>query len=163
LLAVDGDGTLGWIDPIRFKELPMKTVACALLWFLVAYAMPIRPHQGDGVFKDISWWAGPLRVKGYLIDMPKFDLGQAQSGNYKLRGLINIGQKCDVYLAIEDPDDTWFDKEKRYLTGKLSFKVTDSNGQVVAEESGKLGDYIWWDQGQLDRLYQLTEGRGFTP
>jgi hypothetical protein len=141
----------------------MKLVAACLLvlsfgalgYRLLALRQPLVPHRGDGTFREFS------PVRGYSIRLPEFDLGEPYQAKFRLAGLPDIGKKCGIYLAIEDPGDRWLRSEgQKRLSGSLRLELLDSGGTTMAQASGNLRDYIWghWrDAHKMDahRLYQM--------
>lgn len=110
--------------------------------------------QGDGRFQDISFFAGPFPIRGYSVSMPEFDLSTPFEAEYHVSGLSNIGQDCGVFLRFDDHGrGSWSDTKK--VGGQLHLDVMDSQGRAVADASGRLGDFIWWESQNHHGLYQM--------
>jgi hypothetical protein len=96
----------------------------------------IPRHRGDGVFQNISRRAGWV-VVGYTISMPEFDLSSPRQSEYRVAELPQRG-RCGLYLAIRDPEDTWWRSEdERQVSGRLELVMTDSSGKTVVKTEGK--------------------------
>jgi len=143
-------------------------VACAFVVMAAAFLgagawimAPIRGHRGDGQFQDITRFLGPIPIRGYTISMSKFDMGEPYQAEYHVAELPNIGQHCGVYLAFDDPADSWVFKDTKNVGGQLRLELLNSRGTVLVDTSGKLGDYLWYGEfgGRSDfhALYKLDE------
>ena len=135
--------------------------------FLPPKALPA--HSGDGEFTDLSWRARAcgvpvIDVRGYAVSMPRFNLGQDYTAEYRVARLPDIGRECRLYLAIDDPQDRWLfrDDEICKLRGALRLEVIDANGDVVYHSEGPLSSYVWGNWFGAHRLYQL-EAERFLP
>jgi hypothetical protein len=110
----------------------------------------VRPHQGDGEFKNISWrfpypYFG-LPIAGYTIDFPRFDLAKEFHDSYRLADLPILENQPMIYLAVTDPDKRWRDAAaRRKLTARVQFEVRDEQGKLVYEVDQSLGKMIWAD------------------
>jgi hypothetical protein len=138
--------------------------SCVALGYTCFALPPIQPHQGDGIFEDLSRRAGIFPITGYSIRFTEFDLGRDYEASFRLSHVPNIGKKCGVYLAIRDPDDYWFfDSHIRQLQqGKMQLELLDSRGAIVVQTGGKLKGYTWYGCRDLHGLYRSNESF-FTP
>jgi hypothetical protein len=120
-------------------------------------------YQGDGKFTDTSGMRGPFDVQGYEVALSDLDLDgdHVQELKYRLDGLPTIGKACGVYLAIVDRDKKLRGIDQKQVGGLCEFEVTDSQGQLIAQASGALSDFIWAEGGKYE-LYQLDKSF-FTP
>jgi hypothetical protein len=105
---------------------------------------------GDGEFADLSWRARAcgipvFNVRGFSVSMPRFDLGHDYSADYRVSHLPDIGLPCQLYLAIDDPQDRWLmrDDDIHGLRGSLTLVALDGSGEVVCHEEGLLSGYVW--------------------
>ena len=141
------------------RAIKMALVAVLLLGgFFVARRLllpPVPSHQGDGIFEDVSWFAGPFPIRGYTVTLPELDLGRPHKSEYRLAELPNIGLPCGVYLGIHDHDNRlWRDTKK--FDGALRFELLDSRSLPVVDVSGRLGDFIWRGSNDQHGLYQMN-------
>src|SRR5690349_11539523 len=98
---VDQPSTRRWV---KKRATILTTAVLVGLVVVLLYnwlAMPdVRPHIGDGVFKDHSWrfpWRTVgLPVPGYQIDFPEFDLGKEFDATYHVEQLPQIRSKVGV-------------------------------------------------------------------
>jgi hypothetical protein len=90
----------------------LRTVVFVVLavagWTVYSFfSMPaVRPHVGDGRFKDISWrfpWVTVgLPVHGYEINFDEFDLGNEFDATYHIEQLPSFGGDVGIYLTVVD-------------------------------------------------------------
>ena len=114
---------------------------------------PVPSHRGDGIFQDVSGFAGPFPRPGYTVTMPELDLGSPHELEYRLTDLTSIGRPCGVYLVIRDQRSVLRDTKK--FDGALRLELLGSRGLPVVDVSGRLGDFIWWGSGNRHGLYQM--------
>jgi hypothetical protein len=132
--------------------------ACAGLGYACFSLPAIRPHQGDGVFQDLSWRAGIFPITGYSISFPEFDLANEYQASFRFSGVPNIRKKCGVYLAIRDPKGYWDEDERiKQLKATMQLELLDSRGATVLKVRGKLKDFIWYGSRDIHGLYRLKE------
>lgn len=96
---------------------------------------PLKPHVGDGVFKDISFRFGPFPIRGYSIDFPRLKLRQKLAASYRIADLPRLGS-VGVYFVVIGPSE-------HCLDGDLDVKVLDSAGKTVVDVQERLGRMIW--------------------
>ena len=123
---------------------------------------PLPAHEGDGEFTDLSWRVRAcgvpvIDVRGFAVSMPRFDLGQDHTDEYRVARQPDIGRECGLYLAIDDPQGRWLmrDDEIRKLRGSLTLEVIDDDGRVIRRAEGPLSAYIWGYWQGADRLHQM--------
>jgi hypothetical protein len=133
--------------------------SCVALGYTCFALPPIQPHQGDGVFEDLSRRASIFPITGYSIRFTAFDLGGKYEASFRFSHVPSIGKKCGVYLAIRDPDDHWFYDShiKELQQGTVRLELLDSRGAIVVRTDGALKDYIWYGCRDLHGLYRLKE------
>lgn len=130
---------------------------------LLASLDPITPHEGDGVFQDLSRRVGGFAVPGYSISFAEFDLGKEYKGSFQVSSLPGNPKRCGFYLAINDPNDHWFiHGANRQLGGYLQLEARDSQGRVVISLGGALREFVWGEWRGAHRLYQ-SPGSFFRP
>ena len=153
----------------------LKTVSTHLWLVLVCLGVsgclsvrPLPPHQGDGIFQDISWRFPydhlGFTVEGYQVLFPEFNLGEAYEAEFKVAGLPDIPQRIGVYLLLSDPDDKVREEEERRrnerqenqdgqdsldddfkdgLSAVWEFEVRDSQNHVVISVKRPLSELTW--------------------
>src|SRR5262249_17068070 len=84
-------------------------------------------------------------------------LSKPHSAEYRLTKLPQGRQECGIYLAISDPDRTWWNSDTKGLGGEVRFEMIDSKGNAVVSVRGRLGDYIWSGSGEFRTLYQMDK------
>jgi len=145
------------------RRVKIAIAACLLLggFFIARHLLlpPVPAHRGDGSFRDTSFFFWVLPIRGYSITMPEFDLSQPIEAEYRLASLTDIGKECGVYLAIRDRQ---WSGETKQIGGQLRFELLDSQGHVVTDVSGRLGEFWWATSGRRSELYQLDKSF-FTP
>jgi len=129
---------------------------CATVSSCVIYqSQPISPHEGDGVFEDLSGWIGPIRDSGYQIKFPEFDLSHPFEAQYRVSRLPNLGFsiyiRSGIYLVLMDVHNDSIDEKK--IGGWFSLEFLKSDGTLVCKSEGALGDYSWWGFGNKRALY----------
>src|SRR5881396_1429233 len=110
----------------------LLTPLCAWQCWVSCFPHVTPPHEGDGVFKDLSRKMGPFAINGYEISMPKVDLKMEFEGQYVVSHLSSR-PRCGIYLGIIDKR---FDLKA--FGGNLQIKATDSKGKVVVDVNGRL-------------------------
>lgn len=133
-------------------------ILAGIVFFWSACSLPPIPeHQGDGVFRNISRRIGLIPLPGYTISMPEFDLTQPFQAEYKVSGLTNLGRKCGVYLAFDDPELNLAKPigQEKERPPTLSLMLTDSRGRTVVDAKGNLHEFIWSSAGSRIMLYQM--------
>ena len=129
---------------IRVVAIGVTLVVAAVLNYQVFVPMrPLRPHRGDGAFRDLSRRVNGWPYYGYGIRFRHFDLGEEYHAEFRLTGLPEIGRRCGVCLAIEDPDDRWREKSEKDLRGSVRLELVDRRGQPLAQAGGSLLDFNW--------------------
>src|SRR5262249_13213211 len=133
-------------------------VASCLGWHLFRYT-PVRPHRGDGTFKDLTRRFGPLVVlQGWTISLPPFDLGKPEHTEYHLASLTNIRSRCGVYFAVVDSDRPWRELDAAYSAARVRLQLVNSMDNCVIDVEGRLCDFTWWTGGShpgFAALYDL--------
>jgi hypothetical protein len=121
---------------------------------------PLRPHHGDGKFKDISWrwpWGtSGIPVRGYTIMFPTFALRDKYENDFHIRNLPDIGGCPVVYLCINDPEGRLSrDVARKQLTARVYFDVLDENGRSVCQVDQSLAKMYWADSEGAANCYGL--------
>lgn len=98
----------------------------------------VRPHTGDGSFRNVSWrfpWQSVgLPVTGYSIHFPRFDLEQSFEATYQFTDLPNLGKPAVIYLCIHDPAAGAVGGyvNRVLTTANFIFELRDDSGSIVA-------------------------------
>jgi hypothetical protein len=123
---------------------------------------PLHAHTGDGTFADLSrpiWACGipVFNLRGYSVSMSGFDMSDPHHAEYRVAGLPNIGEKCMLYLAMDDPEDKWLMQYAaiRKLSGHLRLEALDEQGELLCHAEGPLSEWIWGNWRGAHRLYKL--------
>ena len=119
-------------------------IACLLFCCLSCNAIrlrPIVPHEGDGVFHDLS--AGRFFFPGYGVSFPEFGLDKLYEATFRVSRLPRLGPNCGVFIAIIDNDWRLGHDEERAAAGDVSLQVLDSRGVSVMHVRGRLREFVW--------------------
>lgn len=133
-------------------------LTCAALGY-ACFAVPaIPPHQGDGVFEDLSRRMGIFPITGYSIRFAEFALDHEYEESFHFSSVPSIGKKCGVYLAIRDPEGYWYaDRHIKELQATMQLELLDSRGATVVKTGGKMKDFTWYGCRDLHALHRTNE------
>lgn len=129
---------------IWFALIAPPLILLAVLAYCIFALEPLTSHQGDGQFRDLSHYVGPIPVRGYSIAFDHFDLSKEYHRTFVFRRLPQIGIKCGVYFVIYDPDDSLGIGPGHKFTkaGKIHLQLVNSAGLTVVETAGSPRDFI---------------------
>src|SRR5437016_1889269 len=83
----------------------LALVSCGRCGWGTYYLRGTQSYSGDGVISDVSQPGGLFGTRAYIIDFPKFDLGQRYTATYHFSGNPTLGwAKAEIALMIEDPN-----------------------------------------------------------
>jgi hypothetical protein len=115
--------------------------ACGRCGFGSYYTHGINQYSGDGTISDTSQSSGLFGTRGYVVEFPKFDLGEKYEKRFRLMRLPKLGSaEAEIRLIVNDPT---VEKHKETLTGKIAIKLSDSSGREIAGYNKKISDLIW--------------------
>src|SRR5205823_4911261 len=96
--------------------------SCGRCGFGSYYTHGINQYTGDGKISDASQSSGLFGTHGYVVEFPKFDLGEKYEKRFRLTRLPELGRaNAEIRLVIEDPT---VEKRKETLTGTLAIKLS---------------------------------------
>lgn len=121
--------------------------SCGRCGFGTYYTNGVRKYSGDGVISDASQPSGLFGSRGYIIDFPKFDLGEKYRATYHLSGTPTLGSaKAEIVLLIDEPagfSASRADQFKDAAIGNLRCSLADSSGRLITHFETPLRDLIW--------------------
>lgn len=118
----------------------------------------LRPHSGDGTFRDTSWRSGLLWISGYTITFPEFNLNTEYETTFALANLSNIRRDAGIYLCVDNAGRKWNDTTISQLEANFQFQLADSTGGIVAQLDVPLKSLVWSTHSDtVDALYQLDK------
>jgi hypothetical protein len=151
----------------RFLRILVFLALAIAGWAIYSFfAMPpVRPHVGDGRFKNTSWrfpWVTVgIPVPGYEINFDEFELGNDFDATYHIEQLPNFGGELGIYLSVVDPrHELQSDESRHKLNASVDIEVVDGDGKRVCQVQQALGKMTWADpEGGADTygLYLLPQ------
>ena len=144
----------------------IAAVVCLALVFTALQlfsSRPLAPHVGDGQFRDISFHHLGMRIRGYSIQFPDFDLSANHETTFRFRTLPEIGKDIGIYLCVHDPNDQWTDDTIQTLKSTFRFELQDADGKVVASLDRPISELTWSTHDRYTHALYSLEDSFFTP
>jgi hypothetical protein len=110
-------------------------------------------YRGDGTICDVSQRSLFFSSRGYVIELEKFDLGDAYDKQFKLINLPTIrNSPVEISLAVEDTGIAsqsidMVDNLRKKLEAHLTMNLTDAAGRTITGFTNEIGKLVWSGMG----------------